>query len=442
MRRVLAFFILTCMPAIAGRQFQVGSDTLTATLGALPPNGTVSVWVNPQFAPGQGNFHVFFQQYDLVTGSYFQLMTNSQDMLYAAWNNRGTVTNAIAFPGSYTLNRNAWNHLAATWSSGNFITVYLNGAQIATAGSCPWISLPSVLGTFGNSVTPGPHAQSIVAEYGFWSRVLTASELLLLKAGNPPSAIPSGLFAEYDLAGASLAAQAGAGGTLVSSGTVVAGDPPPPPVPTLSLSGPASGTIGAPSGFFSVAEAHLSKTTTVTPSDAGAGGTFTPPAVILTGASATAAFTYTPVRLGALSIAITTDQNIPNPPAVAFGSVAAVAIPTITLDATNKTVAHGTDASFTLTQAALNGYPGGIPSLFLFNAPASLNFSVNGTDCGASGKTVRFFSWQSCGVAASGTYHLTVHTTSLASGTYVFQVSGSEPRTPAGFGVTLILTVQ
>ena len=65
-------------------------------------------------------------------------------------------------------------------------------------------------------------------------------------------------------------------------------------------------------------------TVTVTPSDGGAGGTFTPTTVALTTAAPSDTFTYTPATDGDITISVTNDGGLTNPANLTYESVAPV----------------------------------------------------------------------------------------------------------------------
>ena len=67
---------------------------------------------------------------------------------------------------------------------------------------------------------------------------------------------------------------------------------------------------------------------TVTPSDGGAGGAFSPSTVSLSGANPSATFTYTPASVGTATISTTNTGGLTNPAALSYAaSVSAVTIP-------------------------------------------------------------------------------------------------------------------
>jgi hypothetical protein len=82
----------------------------------------------------------------------------------------------------------------------------------------------------------------------------------------------------------------------------------------LALSGPATGAVGAASGPFTVQllpDGSKAPGMMITPTDGGAGGTFTPGSVALSETSGSVTFTYTPATAGPRSIGVTTDGVVP-----------------------------------------------------------------------------------------------------------------------------------
>jgi hypothetical protein len=76
---------------------------------------------------------------------------------------------------------------------------------------------------------------------------------------------------------------------------------------SYALTGPASGTVGLAATFTiapTVSGAVFGPDWTATPSDSGAGGTFSPSTVTLTAGAASATFTYTPAAIGAKGITL------------------------------------------------------------------------------------------------------------------------------------------
>jgi hypothetical protein len=107
------------------------------------------------------------------------------------------------------------------------------------------------------------------------------------------------------------------GGPIYTTGatlTVTAGG-----ATAVTLSGPSTGVVGAASTNFTVgANATISGTITVTPSDSGGGGTFTPTSVNISSGSPTATFTYTPASTGVKTISVTNSGGLTNPSTIAY----------------------------------------------------------------------------------------------------------------------------
>ena len=108
---------------------------------------------------------------------------------------------------------------------------------------------------------------------------------------------------------------------LDSNGTDSSGAAP-SPATTYTLTGPSSGTVSTASGAFTVqASGSLSAAVTVTPSDGGNGGTFSPTTVTLAaGNNSSATFTYTPASTGSKTISTTNSGSLTNPAALAYTS--------------------------------------------------------------------------------------------------------------------------
>ncbi len=107
--------------------------------------------------------------------------------------------------------------------------------------------------------------------------------------------------------------------STVNSNTLsVTLDAPPSPATAITLSGPTSGALGNASTNFTVgSNGSVTGSVVVTPSDSGAGGTFTPSTVTLTTTS-TETFTYTPPSFGAKVISVTNNGGLTNPASVNF----------------------------------------------------------------------------------------------------------------------------
>lgn len=95
------------------------------------------------------------------------------------------------------------------------------------------------------------------------------------------------------------------------------------PVVAVTLTGPTSGTVGVASANFTVgASDTLAGSVVVTPSDGGAGGTFTPATVTISAGAPTATFTYAAASIGAKTISVTNDGGLTNPASITYTAAA------------------------------------------------------------------------------------------------------------------------
>jgi hypothetical protein len=83
----------------------------------------------------------------------------------------------------------------------------------------------------------------------------------------------------------------------------------------------------ASSNFTAGANGTITGTVTVTPSDGGAGGTFSPTSVAISNATPTATFTYTASTTGARSISVTNNGGLSNPSPITYTATSGGVIP-------------------------------------------------------------------------------------------------------------------
>ncbi len=439
-----AMAVLCADTAVASRQFQATTDTLTGAKMTMPTTGSVSFAVNPQFTANDGLYHIMFELRDPSSPASFTIMKYSDGSIGSSWFGTDAVPRPEAKQSANGLTPNAWAFVTVSWANGGALNVYLNGQPFASAQGMVWQDTSKWQLSIGNRYSGGYDARSRIALVGIWSRLLTAQEIALLAAGATPSLFPGSLLAEYDLTGASTAAQAGSGGTLApqagSTASIAAGDPAAyvAPVSTLFLDGPGSGvtgTSGWPSQPFTVMGRNLGNPVTVTPAD-GADGRFVPPTVTVSQADPLAIFQYLPGSPGTKSVSVANNSGLSNPKAVTYRVTTLAAI---TADALTQTVSRGSDAVFHVTTAAAAGQ---VPHLMLGFMPAGSSFQVNLNSCAAASAAQPTPAWSDCGAVASGTYTLTVHTAGVSPGAYAFNVFASVPGAPDGAGVTLALTVN
>lgn len=107
----------------------------------------------------------------------------------------------------------------------------------------------------------------------------------------------------------------------------------------VTLSGPSGGAELVASTNFTVgANGSIAGTVTVTPSDGGAGGTFTPTSVAISSGTPVATFTYTPPAGSATrTISVTNNGGLSNPASLSY-IVNAPAVTTVTFSAPSQIV--------------------------------------------------------------------------------------------------------
>lgn len=104
---------------------------------------------------------------------------------------------------------------------------------------------------------------------------------------------------------------------------------PPPPATTILISGPTSGSVASASSNFTLStNGTITTNIIITPSDGGAGGTFTPSTVTLTSATVTGTFTYTAASTGNKTISITNNLSLINPSNIIYNAAAQIFPPT------------------------------------------------------------------------------------------------------------------
>jgi hypothetical protein len=166
---------------------------------------------------------------------------------------------------------------------------------------------------------------------------------------------------------------------------------------TYVFTGPSSGSVGDPSSNFTVSippDQTLPAPVTITPSDGGAGGTFTPTSATISNATPSADFTYTAASVGTKTISVTNDGGLTDPADISY--VASVALHLLnalvsywTLDETagnNRSDSHGSnhlvESSPTVAAfpAALNNgaYSGGGPGAQYLKHASNSDLQVTG----------------------------------------------------------------
>lgn len=119
---------------------------------------------------------------------------------------------------------------------------------------------------------------------------------------------------------------------------------------TCTITGPSAGRPSvASTNFTATLDAAATASTVVTPSDGGAGGTFTPSTVTIGIGSTTGTFTYTASSTGAKTITATNDQSLTN-----VGSLTYTAY-SLAVSPGSQSAANSTAASITATLTGGSG---------------------------------------------------------------------------------------
>lgn len=122
----------------------------------------------------------------------------------------------------------------------------------------------------------------------------------------------------------------------------------------VTMTGPTSGTAGVASTNFTIgADDVITGTVVVTPSDGGAGGTFTPTTVSISSGTPTATFTYTPSSTGAKTISVTNNGGLTNPSNITYTASSGATVPGA--PTIGPATAGNASASVTFTPPGSNG---------------------------------------------------------------------------------------
>lgn len=159
------------------------------------------------------------------------------------------------------------------------------------------------------------------------------------------------------------------------------------PATALTFTGPSSGATGAASTNFTVvANGSLASSVTVSLSDGGAGGSFTPSSLTLTSGSTSATFTYTAASAGAKTLSITNNGGLTNPSSLTYTASAATVpgAPTIgtatagDAQATVSFTAPGSNGGSAILDYTVTSSPGGFTATGA-SSPLTVTGLSNGT---------------------------------------------------------------
>lgn len=374
----------------SGQKF--GSGALNGGYGNV--SGGVLITATP-FAVG-----VWFKTATTPTAT--QVITGQNQVFWIGYNANGTLhfefggynsTSAKAVNTASAPSTGVW-HFATLSCSSTTMTATLDGAVVGTA------SLSGAAASFtatGNDPSGKPYGVFAARTHGgYETSYLFANgeidELAVWAADqyNAAFIVPSAAYTGAETSLVSLYHFDGNGNDSKAAS-----------VSTYALSGPATGSVGvASSAFTASVSGALTSAVVVTPSDGGAGGTFTPATVTLpASANPTVSFTYTAVQTGAIVIAGTNSGGLTNPSSLTF-TASAIAASTYTLSGPSSGVLGAVSPAFTVTAvnslaAAVTVTPsdsgaGGTFAPSSVSLPAGLNKSATFTylPSGAGTKTI------------------------------------------------------
>jgi len=154
---------------------------------------------------------------------------------------------------------------------------------------------------------------------------------------------------------------------------------------TYALTGPVNGYVNAPAVFTVTANGPLYGTVIVTPSDGGAGGTFTPASVALQSGNAAipSTFIYTPAASGPVQISVLNSGSLVDPiakPYAVFGKAAAYGLTTTVKTAilngqpTNLAITFAPIGTSTISPVTITPHVTGVTGYF---TPSSVTLGFN-----------------------------------------------------------------
>lgn len=251
-------------------------------------------------------------------GTLYRLASTNATEL-AATVKAAALTSAVSAAGTQTVgftgltpSTTYYAHYVHTDAAGND-SAHVGSASFTTAAASDTAS-PTMTGTV--SVTPGSNTASAMCPTASDNVSVTAYEASLNNGATWPftSATPTisitGLTPSTPYTNVQFRAKDAAGNTstpvLLATFTTTAA-----PATATTLSGPSSGSVGSASTNFTVgANGAITGTVTVTPSDGGNGGTFSPTSVNISNGTPTAAFTYTAGSSGTKTISISDNGSL------------------------------------------------------------------------------------------------------------------------------------
>ena len=160
------------------------NDEVTVANASALVNGSTALsltcWVYPTQSANWPNMEAFAGFRDNASADFYLLQTYGTTM-EARFRNSGNMV--FTLDSSNLLMLNTWQHVALTYD-GAMLTMYHEGAVIASMPASGTINSPSVMFRIGNMDIPGStqiYLDGRVDEVTLWSRALTQAEILCLK---------------------------------------------------------------------------------------------------------------------------------------------------------------------------------------------------------------------------------------------------------------------
>lgn len=162
----------------AGNQIAAGS------FGAPPAQGTISIWIRPNWNGGDSTTHEFWQFATSGPSDRPSFQKFSDNNIYAGFNGSGLGEQRIIIPGSSLFTLGVWANWVFTYSSAGCV-LYKNGVSVGTKGA---ITIPALGTSYQLGRLPGSSANcnSGLAEFALWNTIFSANEALALSRGISP----------------------------------------------------------------------------------------------------------------------------------------------------------------------------------------------------------------------------------------------------------------
>jgi len=209
---------------------------------------------------------------------------------------------------------------------------------------------------------------------------------------------------------------------------------------SLTMTGPSTSVVGSASTAFTVtANATATSAITLTPSDGGAGGTFSPTSPTIAAGSASTTFTYTAGSMGAKTVSVSNGSGLTGPASATLTAITQPGAPTgLTLGSATTSAqpltwtAPASTGGSALTDYVVQYAPAGSGSWTTFSDGTST--STSATVTGLTGGTSYDYRVAAVNAAGTGTYSGTA-TGSTAAG-------ASTPGAPSSIGFGTVSATQ